>query len=138
MFVCVCVCVCVCEREREREREYLFVILCCNCNVIDLHVVDLYQVRQHDVEPSKEGDRGSKMVSEIYLPRLLVTKVSLGCSKIPEMMLCRNRQQIVYKHSYYLLNTYITCLCKWMHGHMYLCMHTSVQTLCRHIHTHTK
>ncbi|XP_076447874.1 plexin-A2-like isoform X2 [Babylonia areolata] len=34
-------------------------------------------VRQHDVEPSKEGDRGSKMVSEIYLPRLLVTKGTL-------------------------------------------------------------
>jgi hypothetical protein len=35
------------------------------------------QVRQHEFEQSsKEGDRGSKMVSEIYLPRLLVTKVS--------------------------------------------------------------
>ncbi|KAK7493969.1 hypothetical protein BaRGS_00014851 [Batillaria attramentaria] len=34
-------------------------------------------VRQHDIEPSKEGDRGSKMVSEIYLPRLLVTKGTL-------------------------------------------------------------
>lgn len=32
-------------------------------------------MRQHEIEPSKEGDPGSKMVSEIYLPRLLVTKV---------------------------------------------------------------
>ncbi|XP_041350001.1 plexin-A2-like isoform X2 [Gigantopelta aegis] len=34
-------------------------------------------VRQHDADIQKEGDRGSKMVTEIYLPRLLVTKGTL-------------------------------------------------------------
>ncbi len=33
-------------------------------------------VKQHDSDINKEGDRGSKMVSEIYLTRLLATKVS--------------------------------------------------------------
>ncbi|XP_060579456.1 plexin-A2-like isoform X2 [Ruditapes philippinarum] len=34
-------------------------------------------VRQHDQDNAKEGDRGSKMVSEIYLTRLLATKGTL-------------------------------------------------------------
>ncbi|XP_053378224.1 plexin-A2-like isoform X3 [Mercenaria mercenaria] len=34
-------------------------------------------VKQHDQENAKEGDRGSKMVSEIYLTRLLATKGTL-------------------------------------------------------------
>ncbi|XP_048252946.1 plexin-A2-like isoform X3 [Haliotis rufescens] len=34
-------------------------------------------VRHHDTDAQKEGDRGSKMVTEIYLPRLLVTKGTL-------------------------------------------------------------
>ncbi|KAH3827947.1 hypothetical protein DPMN_129893 [Dreissena polymorpha] len=34
-------------------------------------------VKQHDQESNKEGDRGSKMVSEIYLTRLLATKGTL-------------------------------------------------------------
>ncbi|XP_060073479.1 plexin-A4-like [Ylistrum balloti] len=34
-------------------------------------------VKQHDAETLKEGDRGSKMVSEIYLTRLLATKGTL-------------------------------------------------------------
>ncbi|XP_076468728.1 plexin-A2-like isoform X2 [Babylonia areolata] len=49
-------------------------------NVVDVDnngVKHFHLVRQHDVEPSKECDRGSKMVSEIYLPRLLVTKGTL-------------------------------------------------------------
>lgn len=33
-------------------------------------------VKNHDHGDQKEGDRGSKMVSEIYLTRLLATKVS--------------------------------------------------------------
>lgn len=32
-------------------------------------------VKNHDHGDQKEGDRGSKMVSEIYLTRLLATKV---------------------------------------------------------------
>ncbi|XP_067122896.1 plexin-A2-like [Centruroides vittatus] len=32
---------------------------------------------KHDMEPSKEGERGNKMVSEIYLTRLLATKGTL-------------------------------------------------------------
>jgi plexin A len=32
-------------------------------------------VRNHDHTDHREGDRGSKMVSEIYLTRLLATKV---------------------------------------------------------------
>jgi len=33
-------------------------------------------VKNHEHGDQKEGDRGSKMVSEIYLTRLLATKVS--------------------------------------------------------------
>ena len=33
-------------------------------------------VKNHDHGDQKEGERGSKMVSEIYLTRLLATKVS--------------------------------------------------------------
>lgn len=40
-------------------------------------------VKNHDHSDQREGDRGSKMVSEIYLTRLLATKVgctpSIGC-----------------------------------------------------------
>lgn len=36
-------------------------------------------VKNHEHGDQKEGDRGSKMVSEIYLTRLLATKVSLLC-----------------------------------------------------------
>ena len=32
-------------------------------------------VKPSEVDTQKEGDRGSKMVSEIYLTRLLATKV---------------------------------------------------------------
>ena len=35
-------------------------------------------VKNHDHGDQKEGDRGSKMVSEIYLTRLLATKVILA------------------------------------------------------------
>lgn len=34
-------------------------------------------VKNHDHSDQREGDRGSKMVSEIYLTRLLATKVRL-------------------------------------------------------------
>ncbi|BFZ08936.1 hypothetical protein BsWGS_11975 [Bradybaena similaris] len=46
---------------------------------IDVEGCKFYHlVRHQDVESNnKEGDRGSKMVSEIYLPRLLVTKGTL-------------------------------------------------------------
>lgn len=33
-------------------------------------------VKHHDSDAQKEGERGNKMVSEIYLTRLLATKVS--------------------------------------------------------------
>lgn len=33
-------------------------------------------VKHHDTDAQKEGERGNKMVSEIYLTRLLATKVS--------------------------------------------------------------
>lgn len=36
-------------------------------------------VRHHDHENQKDGERGNKMVSEIYLTRLLATKVYLSC-----------------------------------------------------------
>lgn len=36
-------------------------------------------VKNHEHGDQKEGDRGSKMVSEIYLTRLLATKVSHLC-----------------------------------------------------------
>lgn len=36
-------------------------------------------VKNHDHSDQREGDRGSKMVSEIYLTRLLATKVKRGC-----------------------------------------------------------
>lgn len=39
-------------------------------------------VKNHDHGDQKEGDRGSKMVSEIYLTRLLATKVN-SCSAQP-------------------------------------------------------
>ncbi|XP_050411553.1 plexin-A4 isoform X3 [Patella vulgata] len=45
---------------------------------VDVDNVKSYHlVRHHDSDIQKEGDRGSKMVSEIYLPRLLVTKGTL-------------------------------------------------------------
>lgn len=37
-------------------------------------------VKNHDHGDQKEGDRGSKMVSEIYLTRLLATKVTPALS----------------------------------------------------------
>lgn len=37
-------------------------------------------VKNHDHLDQREGDRGSKMVSEIYLTRLLATKVRLSCA----------------------------------------------------------
>ena len=37
-------------------------------------------VKNHDHANHREGDRGSKMVSEIYLTRLLATKVRLPCA----------------------------------------------------------
>lgn len=37
-------------------------------------------VKNHDHSDQREGDRGSKMVSEIYLTRLLATKVRRGRS----------------------------------------------------------
>ncbi|KAL5015009.1 hypothetical protein ScPMuIL_009279 [Solemya velum] len=42
------------------------------CGIKQYHLV-----KQHDSETHKEGDRGSKMVSEIYLTRLLATKGTL-------------------------------------------------------------
>lgn len=39
-------------------------------------------VKNHDHGDQKEGDRGSKMVSEIYLTRLLATKVN-GVLSLP-------------------------------------------------------
>ena len=40
-------------------------------------------VKNHEHGDQKEGDRGSKMVSEIYLTRLLATKVrSLGHQRV--------------------------------------------------------
>ena len=33
-------------------------------------------MKQHDSESTKEGDRSSKMVSEVFLTRLLATKVN--------------------------------------------------------------
>lgn len=36
----------------------------------------LLKVKPHDSDPTGDGNRGSKMVSEIYLTRLLATKVS--------------------------------------------------------------
>lgn len=47
----------------------------CQCNnSCDLQVWHL--VKHHDTDTQKEGERGNKMVSEIYLTRLLATKVS--------------------------------------------------------------
>lgn len=40
-------------------------------------------VKNHEHGDQKEGDRGSKMVSEIYLTRLLATKVSGAASAVP-------------------------------------------------------
>lgn len=40
-------------------------------------------VKNHDHGDQKEGERGSKMVSEIYLTRLLATKVPhITCCKL--------------------------------------------------------
>jgi len=40
-------------------------------------------VKNHDHMDQREGDRGSKMVSEIYLTRLLATKVQHGDTELP-------------------------------------------------------
>lgn len=40
-------------------------------------------VKNHDHMDQREGDRGSKMVSEIYLTRLLATKVWHGDTELP-------------------------------------------------------
>lgn len=39
-------------------------------------------VKNHEHGDQKEGDRGSKMVSEIYLTRLLATKVSYAYTMV--------------------------------------------------------
>ena len=39
-------------------------------------------VKNHDHSDQREGDRGSKMVSEIYLTRLLATKVRGFCQQM--------------------------------------------------------
>lgn len=41
-------------------------------------------VKNHDHSDQREGDRGSKMVSEIYLTRLLATKVWTICGFQPK------------------------------------------------------
>lgn len=63
-------------------------------------------VKNHEHGDQKEGDRGSKMVSEIYLTRLLATKVSFS----PE--LCSERSikcTCFVPHIFYLtdLFTYV-------------------------------
>lgn len=45
-------------------------------------------VKNHEHGDQKEGDRGSKMVSEIYLTRLLATKVSNLC--LGETLICED------------------------------------------------
>lgn len=44
-------------------------------------------VKNHEHGDQKEGDRGSKMVSEIYLTRLLATKVT-SANRIQYLYLC--------------------------------------------------
>ncbi|KAK3102934.1 hypothetical protein FSP39_015076 [Pinctada imbricata] len=47
-------------------------------DIVDNYGVKCYHlVKQHDNEANNQGDRGSKMVSEIYLTRLLATKGTL-------------------------------------------------------------
>lgn len=49
-------------------------------------------VKNHDHADHREGDRGSKMVSEIYLTRLLATKVC-GC---PEPLWPQHRHLLAW------------------------------------------
>lgn len=55
-------------------------------------------VKNHEHGDQKEGDRGSKMVSEIYLTRLLATKVSL---------LELENAMFLFKTEYFLINGYL-------------------------------
>lgn len=47
-------------------------------------------VKNHEHGDQKEGDRGSKMVSEIYLTRLLATKVGCPPSFLENTFLIHN------------------------------------------------
>lgn len=61
-------------------------------------------VKNHEHGDQKEGDRGSKMVSEIYLTRLLATKVSHLCLSKSSSDVCSFNGT----RSYYL-GTYFSC-----------------------------
>lgn len=55
-------------------------------------------VKNHEHGDQKEGDRGSKMVSEIYLTRLLATKVSLCLifqTECQNMFMALKRDEVV-------------------------------------------
>ncbi|XP_023999612.2 plexin-A4, partial [Salvelinus sp. IW2-2015] len=59
-------------------------------------------VKNHEHGDQKEGDRGSKMVSEIYLTRLLATKVSYHTNRAVTVELCNEyANALAMKHMYY-------------------------------------
>lgn len=71
-------------------------------------------VKHHDNDNQKEGERGNKMVSEIYLTRLLATKVSLKIIQIirKHVFVCKCIKQtihLLYYSSHYknLWTTYL-------------------------------
>lgn len=54
-------------------------------------------VKNHEHGDQKEGDRGSKMVSEIYLTRLLATKVShMHFQKIFSFFFCTSQYTLMF------------------------------------------
>lgn len=54
-------------------------------------------VKNHEHGDQKEGDRGSKMVSEIYLTRLLATKVTFDYRSVLQ----------IYVHVYLINSSHV-------------------------------
>lgn len=67
-------------------------------------------VKNHEHADQREGDRGSKMVSEIYLTRLLATKVSFRCIFVNCLIMCHDNVSLPGTRSFlgHCVNT--TCL----------------------------
>lgn len=72
-------------------------------------------VKNHDHPDQREGDRGSKMVSEIYLTRLLATKV--GRHSLPETPPSMLRPDLCLALHSQLINIFHTLLHKDAHLH---------------------
>lgn len=75
-------------------------------------------VKNHEHGDQKEGDRGSKMVSEIYLTRLLATKVRrrsrcLAASCWGFFVVQKNKKRTVHTHNINLVTLFVKQFKRW-------------------------